>query len=74
MKVRIKLHGVFRRGRFKDEIRDYPAGTRVVDVVRELGFSDQLLGTVIINDMHADIEQELKDGDCLMLLPLLDGG
>ncbi|KIH78129.1 hypothetical protein SAMN05660860_03191 [Geoalkalibacter ferrihydriticus] len=74
MKIRVKLYGVFRIDRFKDEILDYPAGTRVADVVRDLGFSDQLLGTVIVNDVHCSIAQELKDGDCLMLLPLLDGG
>ncbi|WP_305043580.1 MoaD/ThiS family protein [Geoalkalibacter sp.] len=74
MKIRVKLHGVFRIGRFKDELRDYPAGTRVADVVRELGFSEHLLGTVIVNEVHVSVEQELHDGDCLMILPLLDGG
>lgn len=74
MNIRVKLYGVFRIGRFKDEIRAYPEGTRIAEVVRDLGFCEHLLGTVVVNDRHVSVEQELRDGDCLMILPLLDGG
>jgi sulfur carrier protein ThiS len=74
MKITVKLYGVFRIDRFKEEIREYPEGTRVKDVMQDLAFSDKLLGTVVINDVHATVDQVLHDGDSLMILPLLDGG
>lgn len=74
MQIEIRLSGVFRIDRFAREVRDYPDGTRVQDVVNDLALPDQLLGIVVINDHHATVEHRLQDGDCLMLLPLLGGG
>lgn len=74
MTITISLHGVFRIDRFKEEVRDYPAGTRAGDVVEDLGIPAMLLGIVIINDRHGGLDDVLKDGDILKLLPLLDGG
>jgi len=74
MKVRIKLYGVFRIDRFKEEVCDYPPGTTVRAVVEMLRISDQLLGIVLINGVHADVDDLLKEGDVLSLLPILGGG
>ena len=74
MKITIKLYGVLRINRFKEEILEYPEGTRVRDVIAELALPEKLYGAVVINDTHASVEQVLKDGDVLMILPLLDGG
>jgi molybdopterin converting factor small subunit len=74
IKIEIKLFGVFRSGRFEQAVRDYPAGTTVDAVVKDLGLPERLLGIVVINDRHATVEHLLRDGDCLTLLPLLDGG
>jgi hypothetical protein len=74
MKLTIQLHGVFRIGRFRETARDYPPGTRVREVVEELAIPDQLLGTVLINGAHAGIDDLLREGDVLSLLPILDGG
>lgn len=74
MKIQVSLYGVFRIDRFKEEVREYPDFFRVKDVIRELGFPDQLLGAVVVNDSHTSVEHVLQDGDRLMLLPLLDGG
>lgn len=74
MKITVSLHGVFRIERFKEEIREYPEGTKVRDVVEDLRLSEALLGIVVINDRHAGLDEVLKDGDLLKLLPLLDGG
>lgn len=74
MKITIKLSGVFRIDRFEEAVRDYPAGTAVRDVVKDLGLPERLLGIVVINDLHATVENRLNHGDTLMLLPLLDGG
>jgi hypothetical protein len=74
MKVTIKLVGTFQLGRFKEEIREYPAGTFVREVVDELRIPGTLLGIVLINDIHAGVEDVLNDRDTLCLLPLIDGG
>ena len=74
MNLKIKLVGIFQIGRFKEAVHEYPAATRVREIVDELGIPDPLLGIVVINDMHAGIEDVLHDGDTVCLLPLLDGG
>ena len=74
MNVKIKLVGIFQIGRFKEAVHEYPSATRVREIVEELGIPDPLLGIVLINDIHAGIEDVLHDGDTVCLLPLLDGG
>lgn len=74
MKITVSLHGVFRIDRFKEEFRDYPEGTKVREVVEDLRLCERLLGIVVINDRHGELNDVLKDGDILKLLPLLDGG
>lgn len=72
--VRISLHGVFRRNRFKSEVRQYAAGVSVREIVADLELPEHLLGIVIVNDVHAGTEDVLTDGDSLSFYPLLDGG
>ena len=74
MKITIRLFGVFRIGRFKEEVRDYPPGTTARRVVAELGISDRLFGTVLVKGVHADLDDPLADGDDLSVLPILEGG
>lgn len=74
MTVTIQLVGVFRSGRFNDAVREYPVATRVREVLDELDISGPLLGVVLVNGIHAGIEDILNDGDTLCLLPFIDGG
>lgn len=74
MNVTIKLVGTFRIGRFNEAVREYLSGTCVREVVDELLISAPLLGIVLINDVHASVEDVLNDGDTLCLLPFIDGG
>ena len=74
MNVTVKLVGVFQIGRFKEAVCEYPAGTSVRKVVDELLIPDPLLGIVLINEIHAGIEDLLHEGDTLCLLPFIDGG
>ena len=74
MRIHISLHGVFRINRFKQETREYPSGSRAQNVIDDLQIPVTLLGIVMINGVHAAPEDELRDGDSLMLLPLLEGG
>ena len=74
IKIRVTLAGLFRIDRFKEDVRYYPAGITVQDVVADLQLPVHLLGIVVINDVHAAIGDILNDGDVLALFPLLDGG
>lgn len=70
----IKLYGVFRIDRFKEKQLEFGAGICVDEVVEQLRLNRQLLGIILINDRHADINNTLADGDTLALLPILEGG
>lgn len=74
MTLTIKLYGVFRIDRFKEKQLEFAAGICVDEVVEQLQLNRQLLGIILINDRHADINNTLADGDTLALLPILEGG
>lgn len=74
MKVTIQLIGTFRIGRFEEVVREYPSATSVREIIDELRLSTPLLGTVLVNGIHAGFEDSLKDGDTVCLLPILGGG
>ena len=74
IRVNIKLVGLFSTGRFKQKDCSCQDGARIKDVIDELQIPLNLLGIVLINGIHADIDSPLKDEDALVLLPLLDGG
>lgn len=74
MQVKVRLVGAFRIDRFKEECAEYPEETRVQEIVTRLQIPERALGTVLINGIHARIDDVLKDGDTLALLPILGGG
>jgi sulfur carrier protein ThiS len=74
MKITVKLVGVFCLGKFKYKVQEYPSGTKAVDVIEHLQLSKDVLGIILINGVHADEQEILKDGDTLSILPMLDGG
>ena len=74
MDITVSLHGVLRIDRFKKETRNYPADSCVQNIIDDLQISPILLGIILINEVHANSDSLLHDGDTLMLLPLLEGG
>lgn len=74
MKITVKLFATFRLGRFDIETRDYPAGTKVGQVVDELELSRDKLGILMVNSRHVDLERVLADGETLAIFPLVGGG
>lgn len=74
MQVTVKLHGVFRIDRFKENCAEYPAGIKVKDIVERLQLPEDILGIVLVNDAHGTINDRLHDGDTIALLPILEGG
>jgi len=74
MQVTVRLIGAFRIDRFKEKITEYPDGTQVETIFNELLIPRRALGTVLINGIHARLEDALNDGDNLAFLPILGGG
>lgn len=74
MNISIKLVGAFRVGRFSEKSLDYPENTKVGEVIADLDLPRNILGFILINGLHAGEESVLKEGDSLVVLPLLDGG
>jgi molybdopterin converting factor small subunit len=75
VKITIRLFGVFRIGRFKEEVRELPAGSSVGSVLELLEVKKGTrLGTVLVNGVHAGPDARLADGDEVTLLPILEGG
>jgi molybdopterin synthase sulfur carrier subunit len=74
MKITVKLFASFRTGRTPIAEKDYPVGTRVADIVTELGIPVAELGIIMVNSRHVLLDRELVDGDILALFPLLGGG
>ena len=74
MHITVRLHGSFRVGRFREEVRAYPVGTTVAQVVLDLDIPLKQPDIVIINDERATLDRVLRDGDLLALFPLVAGG
>jgi molybdopterin converting factor small subunit len=74
MKVTVKLFASFQTGRFKQEVREYPDQTLIGTVVRELNIPEREIGILLLNAVHAKLEQPLSDGDILAIFPLVGGG
>ena len=74
VKITVKLFATFRRGRFREALREYPAATRIADVIADLEIEAKDIGMIFIRGQHAEPEQVLREGDVLALFPLLGGG
>ena len=74
MQITLKLFATFRAGRFSEETRDYPPGTRITDIINELRIPEREIGMIMLNNRHAEPDHELGDGDNLALFPLVGGG
>lgn len=74
MRITIKLFATFRVGRFAEETRDYPAGTRIAEIIGDLHIPEKEIGMIMLNNRHAEPDQQLHEGDNLALFPLVGGG
>jgi molybdopterin converting factor small subunit len=74
VRITVRLFGVHRIGRFKEEVHDLPPGSTARTVADRLELPTRLLGTVLIGGVHARLDDQLADGDELTFLPILGGG
>jgi molybdopterin synthase sulfur carrier subunit len=74
MQITVKLFASFRVGRFVNASQEYPAGTRVADVISALRIPEAEIGMIMLNNRHAEPGEQLSEGASLALFPLLGGG
>ena len=74
MQVTVKLFASFQTGRFKIEVREYTDQTLIETVVRKLNIPEEEVGILLLNAVHAKLDQPLNDGDLLAIFPLVGGG
>ena len=74
MRLTVKLFAFFREGRFKEEGREYPEGTKVGDIVVGLGIDPEEVGVVMINSRQAGLDISVAEGDIVAIFPVIGGG
>ncbi len=74
MTILVKLFAYFRDDRFIKEYRDYPEGTKVVEIVDELNIDHDEIGVLMINSRHTTLDTLLKKDDILAIFPVVGGG
>ena len=74
MQITVKLFATFRAGRFVIENRNYPDGTTVHDIVKDLALPEPQLGILMINHKHVNLDRVLVEGETVAIFPLVGGG
>lgn len=74
MRFTVKLFAYFRDNRFRAEVREYPEGTTVAEVIRSLGIDLEEVGVTMINSRHCTLDQVPAEGDQLAIFPAIGGG
>lgn len=74
MRITVKLFAYFRDNRFKQREMEFPAGTRVEDIILSLGINLEEVGVTMINSRHCELFQVPRDHDQLAIFPAIGGG
>ena len=74
MRFTVKLFAYFRDNRFRVEVREYPEGTTVEEVIRSLGIDLEEVGVTMINSRHCTLDQVPAENDQLAIFPAIGGG
>jgi molybdopterin converting factor small subunit len=74
MEITIKLFAVLRKGRFDEQVREYPGGTTVEKIIDELQIPADQAALIFVNSKHAKASHRLSHGDTVALFPLVGGG
>ena len=72
IQVQVKLFLHLRKNRIQTvELTD---GSKAGDLVRLLGIRPEEVGVLSINDRQATLDQQLKSGDIISIIPPIGGG
>ncbi len=74
MKLTVKLFAYFRDNRFITEVREYPKGTTVLDIINDLEINPEEIGVTMINSRHCGFDDNVSENDNLAIFPVVGGG
>ncbi len=74
MHIKIKLFATLRKDRFDTDQREYPAGTTIFDILKDLSISENEAAIVFVNGRHAGPDHVMLDDDTLSIFPPIGGG
>jgi sulfur carrier protein len=74
MKIKIKLFAILRDFGPDIEEKSVPENSSVESVVNSLGLPEDIPLLTIVNGVHTDPQDTLKEGDVLALFPPVGGG
>lgn len=74
MKLTVKLFAYFRDNRFVAEVKDYPDGTTVAEIIEDLKIDPGEVGIIMLNSRHCQPDTQPKEGDALAIFPVVGGG
>ncbi len=81
MRIEVRLYDILKDKVKKSiSLRDgsisvsFDEGTRVNDLIKFLGLEKSLIGIITVNNVHADFDSELKNGDQVSLFSQMFGG
>jgi sulfur carrier protein len=72
IQVQVKLFLHLRKNR--NQTVELTDGSKAEDLVRLLGIRLEDVGVLSINDRQADLDQQLKSGDIISIIPPIGGG
>ena len=72
IQVEVKLFLHLRKNR--NQTVELTDGTKAVDLVRQLGIRLEDVAVLSINDRQAALDQQLKEGDIISIIPPIGGG
>ena len=72
IQVQVKLFLHLRKNR--NQTVEVTNGSTARDLVRLLGIRLEAVGVLSINDRQATLDQQLKDGDIISIIPPIGGG
>lgn len=73
MNVTIKLFASFSIKWGQEMVRTCRPGATIFDIVSAIGIPDNESFIIVLNGIHASLNDSLHEGDVLSLLPLIDG-
>lgn len=74
MQVTVTLIGSFRLKWFKEMVLYYDHDAELIDIVNDVGMPVEEVGIILINGRHSSLQNRLRDGDIVTLMPLIGGG
>ncbi|HSW42976.1 MAG TPA: MoaD/ThiS family protein [Patescibacteria group bacterium] len=74
MTLTVKLFGIFQKGRFAVEKREYPPSTTVEEIVDDLHIPKSEIGVLMVNSRHVTLDHSPEGNDVLAIFPVIGGG